>query len=78
MEFELLSALARNPGRKMSRDEIQLAVRGIDAATLTRSVDIAVSRLRHKIRDTGRPARYIKTVWGHGYVFVGEPVAGDG
>jgi DNA-binding response OmpR family regulator len=77
MEFELLSVLARNAGRKMSRDEIQLAVRGIDIATLTRSVDIAVSRLRHKIADTRRPARFIKTVRGRGYVFVGQPVVGD-
>jgi DNA-binding response OmpR family regulator len=75
MEFELLSVLARNAGRKMSRDEIQLALRGVDAAILTRSVDIAVSRLRHKIGDTGKPARFIQTVWGRGYAFVGRPAS---
>lgn len=73
MEFELLSVLARHAGRKMSRDEIQVELRGIDAALLTRSVDIAVSRLRQKIGDTGKPARFIQTVWGRGYVFVGRP-----
>lgn len=73
MEFELLSVLARHAGRKMSRDEIQVELRGIDAALLTRSVDIAVSRLRQKIGDTGKPARFIQTVWGRGYAFVGRP-----
>ncbi len=77
MEFDLLGVLARNAGRKMSRDEIQAELRGIDASLLTRAVDIAVSRLRHKIGDTGKPARFIQTVWGHGYAFVGRPAADD-
>ena len=77
MEFELLSVLARHAGRKMSRDEILVQLRGVDAALFTRSVDIAVSRLRQKIGDSGKPARFIQTVWGRGYVFVGRPVAGD-
>ncbi|MBT8143323.1 MAG: helix-turn-helix domain-containing protein [Gammaproteobacteria bacterium] len=57
----------------MSRDEILLALRGIDAAILTRAVDIMVSRIRHKINDTVKPSRFIQTVWGRGYVFVGRP-----
>jgi DNA-binding response OmpR family regulator len=77
MEFELLSLLARNAGKKMSRDEIQAAVRGIDAAIQTRAVDIAISRLRQKIGDAGKPARFIQTVWGRGYAFVGRPVGED-
>jgi DNA-binding response OmpR family regulator len=77
MEFELLSLLARNAGKKMSRDEIQAGLRGIDAAIQTRAVDIAVSRLRHKVGDTGKPARFIQTVWGRGYAFIGRPVPDD-
>ena len=73
MEYELLTNLARNAGKKMSRDEILLALRGIDAAILTRAVDIMVSRIRHKINDTAKPSRFIQTVWGRGYVFVGRP-----
>lgn len=64
MEFELLCVLARNAGRKLSRDEIQAQLRGVDATLLSRSIDIAVSRLRHKIGDTGKPGRFIQTVWG--------------
>lgn len=73
MEYELLCILARNAGRKMSRDEILSELRGIDTAILTRSVDIMVSRVRQKIGDSAKPARFIQTVWGFGYVFVGRP-----
>ena len=73
MEYELLCILARNAGRKMSRDEILSELRGIDTAILTRSVDIMVSRVRQKLRDSAKPARFIQTVWGRGYVFVGRP-----
>ncbi|HHQ13408.1 MAG TPA: DNA-binding response regulator, partial [Chromatiales bacterium] len=41
----------------------------------SRSVDILVSRLRHKLRDTAKQPRFIKTVWGSGYTFVGEEEA---
>ena len=74
MEFELLLLLAKRPGKKLSRDEILSRLRGIDAAILTRSVDIMISRLRAKIGDSVKPARFIQTIWGHGYSFVGTPV----
>ena len=73
MEFELLLILARRHGKKLSRDDILSELRGIDAAILTRSVDIMISRLRNKIGDTFKPARFIQTIWGRGYSFVGVP-----
>jgi DNA-binding response OmpR family regulator len=75
MEYELLLLLASNPGRDHSRDEILGELRGIDAALLTRSVDILVSRLRAKLGDNSRPGRWIHTVWGRGYRFIGRPAA---
>ncbi len=77
MEYELLCILARNAGTKMSRDEILSELRGIDTAILTRSVDIMVSRVRQKLGDSAKPARFIQTVWGRGYVFVGRPAKND-
>ncbi|MEM7282880.1 MAG: response regulator transcription factor [Pseudomonadota bacterium] len=73
MEYELLLFLATNAGKKLSRDEILSQLRGVDAMILTRSVDIMVSRIRHKIGDTTKPPQFIQTVWGRGYVFVGRP-----
>mgnify|MGYP001812421108 FL=1 len=75
MEFELLLILARRHGKKMSRDDILSELRGIDAAILTRSVDIMVSRLRGKLGDSVKPPRFIQTIWGRGYSFVGIPVS---
>jgi DNA-binding response OmpR family regulator len=75
MEYELLLLLASNPGRDFSRDDILAALRGIDAAILTRSVDILVSRLRAKLGDNSKPGRFIHTVWGRGYRFTGKSVA---
>lgn len=77
MEFELLALFARNPGKALSRDEILNGLRGIDAQIFSRSVDILVSRLRQKLNDTAKQPRFIKTVWGKGYTFVGEEAAGD-
>ncbi|CAG0937926.1 Transcriptional regulatory protein OmpR [Gammaproteobacteria bacterium] len=76
MEYQLLVLFASHPGRTFTRDEILNELRGIDAQLFSRSVDILVSRLRQKLRDTTRQPRFIKTVWGTGYTFVGaEPGA---
>lgn len=66
MEYRLLTLLAGKPGKPFSRDEILNALKGVEADLFTRSVDIQVSRLRHKLR----PLDPIKTVWGSGYSFV--------
>ena len=70
MEFELLVVLAQRAGKKVSRDEILNQLRGIDAAILTRAVDIMVSRLRNKLGDSVKPPRFIETIWGMGYSFI--------
>jgi two-component system phosphate regulon response regulator OmpR len=51
-------------------------LRGIDWEAYNRSTDVAVSRLRQKLQDDPKRPRYIKTVWGSGYLFVLTPVAG--
>lgn len=77
MEFELLTILAKRAGKKVSRDEILNDLRGIDAAIMTRSVDIMVSRLRQKIGDSVKPARFIQTVWGTGYAFIARRLTNE-
>ena len=77
MEYELLLILARRQGRKLSRDDILSELRGIYAAILTRSVDIMISRLRQKLGDSVKPPRFIQTIWGRGYSFVGTPLTDD-
>ncbi|HUL67356.1 MAG TPA: two-component system response regulator OmpR [Burkholderiaceae bacterium] len=74
-EFALLRAFVGNAGRPLSRERlIELAHgRGHDASD--RSVDVQVLRLRRLIEPDPAKPRYIKTVWGTGYVFVGDAAA---
>ena len=66
-EFNLLSYLADNPNRLLSRDALLAHVWGYDHTGDGRLVDAHVRRLRTKIeRDPGNP-RVIQTVRGLGY-----------
>ena len=71
-EFAALALLTRNPGKVLSRDEILQELRGIDCDAFNRSVDITMSRLRQKLKDDPKSPAFIKTVWGTGYVFIGD------
>ena len=54
------------------RDNLALET-ALEFAGVTRPlIDTLVSRLRHKLKDTSKTPRFIKTVWGRGYTFVGE------
>ncbi len=71
-EFELLHFLARNAGKVLSRDDIFNNIRGIEYDGLDRTVDVRISRLRKKLHDNPSQPQRIKTVWGKGYLFVGD------
>lgn len=71
-EYTALALLARRPGEVLDRDRILQELRGIDSDAFNRSVDITMSRLRQKLGDDPKSPTYIKTVWGTGYVFIGE------
>lgn len=72
-EFAALALLAGSPGKVFDRDQILQELRGIDCEAFNRSVDITMSRLRQKLSDNPKNPAFIKTVWGTGYVFIGEP-----
>jgi two-component system, OmpR family, phosphate regulon response regulator OmpR len=69
MEFQLLRVFAANPRRPMSRDHLQDKVKGRDHEAMDRSLDVQISRLRRKIEDDPAEPRYLRTVWGVGYMF---------
>lgn len=69
-EFDLLAALARDPGVVWSRDDLLESVWGTDFPGETRTVDVHVSELRRKLADDG-PS--IETVKGVGYRLVPPP-----
>jgi len=68
-EYDLLSHLARHPNKVRDRDGILDALGVTERAPFDRSIDVRITRLRSKIEpDPGSP-RYIRTVWGKGYMF---------
>ena len=71
-EFDILSLLIRNPGQTLSRDQIVEQIRGHEWNSVDRSIDVLISRLRHKLKDDAKAPRYLKTMWGTGYRFIGE------
>jgi DNA-binding response OmpR family regulator/class 3 adenylate cyclase/predicted ATPase len=77
-EFSLLMALARNPGRVLSRDQLNQAIAGRDAEPYGRGVDMQIRRLRSKIEADPTAPRFIMTVSGAGYKFaVGNQTVGE-
>src|SRR5262245_10164953 len=68
-EFELLTLLARNSGRVLTRDQLRNGISGRDHAPFDRSIDMLVGRLRRKIEADAKSPRFILTVSGVGYKF---------
>jgi len=69
MEFALLEFLARNQGQVFSRDHLLEKVWGYDFAGDTRTVDVHMSWLRHKIEADPAHPKHLVTVRGVGYKF---------
>jgi DNA-binding response OmpR family regulator len=72
-EFKLLTTLAEHPGEPMSRDALSRAIQPGAYLPSDRSVDVQITRLRKKLRDTGNNHDWISTVRGEGYVFTQPP-----
>jgi two-component system alkaline phosphatase synthesis response regulator PhoP len=71
-EFQLLAALAREPGRVFTRAQLQDALHGTAIDSYDRAIDAHVKNLRRKIEpEPGRP-RYVLTVHGVGYRFADD------
>lgn len=78
-EFRLLNTFVNTPRRLLSRDALMTGARGREHDAFARSIDLLVSRLRHKLNDSPRSDRghsdefgddaLIKTVRGAGYIF---------
>jgi two-component system response regulator RegX3 len=71
MEFKLLSYLMKNSGRVVSKEELFRHV-WEDSITGDNTLNVHIRRLREKLEDDPNDPRYIKTVWGTGYLFEAE------
>jgi DNA-binding response OmpR family regulator len=66
-EFQLLTALARHPGRVFTRSQLLDALHGVAFESYERAIDAHVKNLRRKLEPDPRRPRYILTVYGVGY-----------
>ena len=70
-EMELLRFLIRNRGKVLSRDTLLEQVWHYESDVSTRTVDTHILNLRRKLGDPSRRTRYIETIHGVGYKFIG-------
>ncbi len=68
-EFDLLAILVRHPNKVLDRDRILDLLTGAERSPFDRSVDVRVTRLRSKIEPDPSSPKFIKTIWGKGYMF---------
>jgi len=68
-EFRLLDTFLKSPGRLCSRDQLMEKARGRGMDAFERSIDLLVSRLRHKVTEVTNEPFFIKTIRGAGYMF---------
>jgi len=71
LEFRLLAYFVEQRDKVLSRDLLLDEVWGYSATPQTRTVDVHVAALRHKLEPLPAKPRYIHTVRGRGYRFVG-------
>jgi DNA-binding response OmpR family regulator len=69
VEFEILAALARAPGKVMSRESLLEQVWGDSAYRDPRTIDVHIRHLREKLESDARQPEYLFTVRGVGYRF---------
>jgi len=72
-EFQLLSTMARQPGRVFTRAQLLDAVRGVAFESYERAIDAHVKNIRKKIEKDPRSPRHLLTVFGVGYRFAEPP-----
>ena len=69
VEFEILAALARSPGRVFTRDMLLTRVWGDSAYRDPRTIDVHIRHLREKLERDAKDPEYLFTVRGVGYRF---------
>lgn len=68
LEFEILWLLAENQGRVLSSEELFSRVWGETYLNDNNTVMVHIRRIREKLGEKPREPRFIKTVWGVGYI----------
>ncbi|MFN6979178.1 MAG: response regulator transcription factor [Gemmobacter sp.] len=73
-EGEVLRLFLEAPKRLISRAQMQEALGGTAGDSFDRAMDVRISRLRTKLGEDPRNPRLIKTIYGAGYIFLGDVI----
>lgn len=71
-EGEVLRLFLESPKRLISRTQMLDALGGAAGESFDRAMDVRISRLRTKLGEDPRNPRLIKTIYGAGYIFLGD------
>lgn len=71
IEYDIFSFFLNNPNKVLSRESIASFL-GLEYNTIKdRTIDVHISNIRNKIFDNSKNPKYIKSIWGVGYKFIG-------
>lgn len=70
-EFQILAYMMENANKVMSREQIYSSIWGYDDFGDINTITVHIKKLREKIDNEDK---FIKTIWGTGYKFVGEKI----
>ncbi|MDP2061894.1 MAG: response regulator transcription factor [Phaeovulum sp.] len=73
-EGEVLRIFLESPKRLITRAQMQESLGGAAGDSFDRAMDVRISRLRTKLGEDPKNPRLIKTIYGAGYIFLGEVV----
>lgn len=73
-EGEVLRLFLESPKRLISRAQMQEMLGGAAGESFDRAMDVRISRLRTKLGEDPKNPQLIKTIYGAGYIFLGEVV----
>ncbi len=71
-EGEVLRLFLESPNRLISRAQMQETLGGAAGESFDRAMDVRISRLRTKLGEDPKNPKLIKTIYGAGYIFLGE------
>ena len=71
-EGEVLRLFLDAPKRLISRAQMQTSLGGAASESFDRAMDVRISRLRTKLREDPKNPQLIKTIYGAGYIFLGD------
>ncbi|MRX49882.1 response regulator [Paracoccus sp. S-4012] len=71
-EGEVLRLFLESPRRLISRAQMLESLGGAGGESFDRAMDVRISRLRGKLGEDPKNPRLIKTIYGAGYIFLGE------